>query len=180
LLAKYSPETIKFALLETNYRGDINITDKLFPEAESHLNDFYKVYALAIEKGIKIDGEFKQIDDEFNACMDDDFNTALALSNLYGYFKKAKSLIAQGDALAGAMLAQIKKTYSLLGLFKKEIKAGEKPTEDIPAEIIAIAEERKLARQNKNWAESDRLRDEIFSLGYEIKDSKDGYTIIKK
>ncbi len=180
LLDKYSAETIKFALLETNYRGDINITDKLFPEAQAHLNEFYKVFALATEKGIKIDGEFKQIDDEFNACMDDDFNTALALSNLYGYFKKIKGLIANGDALAGNMLSQIKKTYAILGLFKSEIKVEEKPSEDIPAEIIAIAEQRKIARQNKDWAKSDELRNELLALGYEIKDAKDGYTIIKK
>ena len=43
LLDKYSPETIKFALLETNYRGDINVTDELFPEAEKHLAEFYKI-----------------------------------------------------------------------------------------------------------------------------------------
>lgn len=180
LLDKYSAETIKFALLQTNYRGDINITDKLFPEAESHLNDFYKVFALATEKGVKIDGEHEQIDNEFNACMDDDFNTALAISNLFGYFKKAKSLLAQNDVLAGKILSQIKKTYSLLGLFKAEIKVEKKEDQVIPTEIIAVAEERKLARQNKDFAKSDELRDKISSLGYEIKDGKDGYTITKK
>ncbi len=184
LLDKYSDETIKLALLETNYRGDINVTDKLFPEAEKHLIDFYKVFSLAEEKGIKLEGENLEIDAEFNKAMDDDFNTALAISNLYGLFKKIKAKINAGDLSAGADLNQVRKTYSLLGLFKKDAKAfartEEKDEGDIPAEIKAIAEERLVARANKDWAKSDLLRAELSDKGYEIKDSKDGYTLIKK
>lgn len=185
LLDKYSPETIKFALLSTNYRGDINITDNLFPDAEKHLEGFYKIYKLAIDKGLKIQGEFKAIDDEFNSAMGDDFNTALALSNLFGYFKKAKALINAGDAVGANMLSQIRKTYSLLGLFTKTLDKfldGEKKgsSSDIPSEVKAIADERFNARLNKDWAKSDELRAKLSSLGYEVKDSKDGYELIKK
>ena len=185
LLDKYSDETIKLALLETNYRGDINITDKLFPEAEKHLYDFYKVFSLAEEKGIKIEGENAEIDAEFNRAMDDDFNTALALSNLYGLFKKIKGKINAGDLTAGADLNQIRKTYSLLGLFKKDAKAfitaiDSKENADIPNEVKVIAEERLIARANKDWAKSDELRAKLGELGYEIKDAKDSYTLIKK
>ncbi len=184
LLDKYSAETIKFALLQTNYRGDINVTDNLFPDAEKHLIDFYKVIKSATEKGIKIAGENPEIDDEFNRCMDDDFNTALAISNLYGYFKKVKALINANDLLAGAMINQIKNSYALLGLFKADadafIKAYEKQENvDAPSEVIAIAEERLLARKNRDWATSDALRDKIAELGYLIKDGKDGYTLTK-
>ena len=185
LLDKYSPETIKFALLSTNYRGDINVTDALFPEAEKHLADFYSVFKAAKDKGIELVGENKEIDAAFNSAMDDDFNTALALSQLFGLFKAAKAKIAAGDNSVGADLNQIKKTYSLLGLFDTDpdeflnaVKA--KAQSDIPKEITDIAEERLAARKEKNWAKSDELRDKIFSLGYEIKDTKDGYTITKK
>ncbi len=185
LLDKYSDETIKLALLETNYRGDINVTDKLFPDAEKHLYDFYKVFALAEEKGIKIEGENAEIDAEFNRAMDDDFNTALALSNLYGLFKKIKAKINAGDLSAGVDLNQVRKTYSLLGLFRKDAKTfiadiDGKTAEEIPEEIKAIAEERLIARANKDWAKSDLLRAELAEKGYEIKDAKDGYTLIKK
>ncbi len=185
LLDKYSDETIKLALLETNYRGDINVTDKLFPDAEKHLYEFYKVFVLAEEKGIKIEGENAEIDQEFNNAMDDDFNTALAISNLYGLFKKIKSKINAGDLSAGVDLNQIKNTYSLLGLFKKDAKSfvsavDEKSSEDIPNDVKVIAEERLVARANKDWATSDSLRNKLAELGYEIKDAKDGYTLIKK
>ena len=64
-------------------------------------------------------------------------------------------------------------TNSYLENFKNE-------EDDIPQEIKAIAEERLLARANKDWAKSDLLREELAKKGYEIKDAKDGYTLIKK
>jgi len=123
LMDKYSAETVKFALLQTNYRGDINVTDNLFPDAEKHLIDFYTIYKTAAANGLPALGEDETIDQEFDRCMDDDFNTALAISNLYGYFKKAKQMINAGDKAVGNILGQIRKTYSLLGLFKADADA---------------------------------------------------------
>jgi cysteinyl-tRNA synthetase len=185
LLDSYSPEVIKFALLQTNYRGDINVTDSLFPDAEKHLYDFYKILKSATDKFGALSGENATIDSEFNSAMDDDFNTALAISNLYAYFKDAKSKINSGDASVLACLNQIKKTYSLIGLFDTDasefISAYEsKASSDIPAEVKAIADERFSARQNKDWAKSDELRAKLSELGYEVKDAKDGYTLNKK
>lgn len=185
LLDKYSPETVKFALLSTNYRSDINVTDGLFPEAEKHLADFYDVIKSAQDKGIAITGENRAIDDDFNAAMDDDFNTALALSALFGYFKAAKAKIVAGDSSVGADINQIIKTYSLLGLFGTDAdefldSVKKKAESEIPEEVRAIAEERLNCRKEKNWAKSDELRDRISALGYEIKDAKDGYTLTKK
>ncbi|MDY6366913.1 MAG: cysteine--tRNA ligase [Clostridia bacterium] len=183
LLDRYSPETIKLALLSTNYRGDINVTDDLFPEAEAHLLDFYSVYKLAKEKGVVIDGEDKVIDDEFNAAMDNDFNTALAISNLFVYFKKIKAKLNSGDFSCGNTLAQIKKTYSLLGLFETDaeefIKAYGKE-EKIPDEIVSFAEEMQKARSVKDYATADALRAKITDAGYTVKINKDGYSIEKK
>ena len=185
LLDKYSPETIKFALLQTNYRGDINITDSLFPDAEKHLSDFYKIIAFAEEKGIKIAGENEKIDKEFNAAMDDDFNTALAISNLYGYFKEIKGKINAGDNSAGADINQVKKTYSLLGLFEENAKdfiafADKKSENLIPEEITELAQKMQSARSVKDYATADALRAAINEKGYNVSISKDGVTVTKK
>ena len=186
LLDAYSPEVIKFALLQTNYRGDINVTDNLFPDAEKHLYEFYKTVKAVEDAFGKLGGENSEIDAEFNRAMDDDFNTALAISNLYGLFKKVKSKLAAGDSSAAADVNQIRKTYSLIGLFTSDaaqfIKAFEEkyPAEEIPAEVKAVADERFAARQNKDWAKSDELRDKIAKMGYVVKDGKDGYTLSKK
>ena len=182
LLDKYSNEAIKFALLSTSYRGDINITDNLFPDAEAHLIRFYKLIKKAETQFPDETGGDEAIDKAFDEAMSDDFNTALALSDLFGYFKEISRLCAEGDAKARRMVNQIRKTYSLLGLFKHD--AGEflqafDRAESIPEEVLAVAEERKKARAEKNWAKSDELRETLKSLGYAVKDSKDGYELSK-
>jgi cysteinyl-tRNA synthetase len=187
LLKKYSDEAIKLALLQTNYRNDINVTDDLFPEAEKHLYDFYSVLLAAENSGLTVNegsmSAAKRIDDEFNGCMSDDFNTALALSNLFAYFKEMKKYLAAGDGKAAAFAAQVRKSYGLLGLFSKDAKAfveerGEKG-EEIPADVKAIAEERWAARLNRDWAKSDELRAKLAEMGYAVKDSKTEYTLTK-
>ena len=184
LLKKHSNEVIKFALLSTNYRNDINITDDLFPDAEKHLYEFYKVFDLAQKAGIKIEGEYKEIDERFDEALSDDFNTALALSELFAYFKKIKALVASKDQEAGNMLAQIKKTYSLLGIFTKNasefVEAYEKThKEEVPEEITDLANKMQEARQNKDYATADALRAEILAKGYLVMISKDGVSVKK-
>ncbi len=183
LLKQYSNEAVKFALLSTGYRGDINITDSLFPEAEAHLRRFYELIARAEEAFPDEKGGEESIDKRFDEAMSDDFNTALALSDLFGYFKEVSRLLAERDPQARRIVNQIRATYSLLGLFKKDAKQylaayGEKQ-EEVPEEVKAVAEERKAARANKDWAKSDELREKLKALGYAVKDSKDGYTLTK-
>ncbi len=203
LLEKYSDEAIKFALLQTNYRNDINVTDDLFPEAEKHLYEFYGVLALIAKvmdklrgmeltidmDGAKKAGEYAQkVEEEFNGCMSDDFNTALALSNLFGYFKEIKKLLNSANSsdlfAALSFAVQIRQTYGILGLFKRDAKEyvewyEGKNASEIPAEVEEIAKERWQARLDKNWAKSDELRDKLASLGYTVKDSKTGYELTK-
>ncbi len=202
LLKKYSAETIKFALLQTNYRNDINITDDLFPEAAKHILEFYSVLSqidgevqklaqnqigLNMDKVQQATAYADKVETEFNSCMSDDFNTALALSNLFGYFKEIKKLLSTGakeDVFVALTFAlQIRQTYSLLGFFGANAseyleKYGEKG-EEIPEEVKKIADERFAARQNKDWATSDILREKLAALGYTVKDSKTGYELIK-
>lgn len=184
LLKKYSNEAVKFALLQTNYRNDINITDNLFPEAERHLYEFYKVFCEAEEAEIKIEGDYPEIDEAFDRAMSDDFNTALALSDLYAFFKKIKAAVAAKDPVAGKMLSQVKKTYSLLGLFRFDpetyVKNYEKTHEEpVPENVRALAEKMQAARAAKDYALSDSIRAEILASGYAVMISKDGVSVKK-
>ena len=203
LLEKYSDEAVKFALLQTNYRNDINVTDDLFPEAEKHLYDFYSSLAMIDKvmmnfKGSELTVESEdvqraadytqKIEDEFNTSMSDDFNTALVLSNLFGYFKDMKKWLNESNTgslfMALSAAAQIKKTYSLLGFFTKNAQEyvawyDEKNTVAIPADVQAIAEERWAARTARDWAKSDELRNKLAEMGYAVKDSKTGYELTK-
>lgn len=188
LLKKYTNEAVKFALLQNNYRNDINITDGLFPEAEKHLTEFYKVIKAVEDKFGKGEAGSPAIDEKFNEDMDEDFNTALALSELFGLFKKISAKLAANDKTAAEDVLQIRKTYSLLGLFKKNADdylkevAAKNPENgaELPAEVAALAQKRWTAKLSKSWAEADALRAEIDKLGYTVKDGKDGYTVSKK
>ena len=182
LLDKYSPEALKFALLSASYRGDVNITDDLFPQAEAHVARFYELIEKTEAQFPDETGKETEIDKKFDAAMSDDFNTALALSDLFGYFREVSRLLAENDAKARRMTNQIRETYALLGLFRRDPAQyfalyGKK--EEIPAEVIAVAEERKAARAEKNWAKSDELREKLKEMGYAVKDSKEGYTLNK-
>jgi cysteinyl-tRNA synthetase len=147
LLKKYSAETIKFALLQTNYRNDINITDDLFPEAAKHILEFYTVLSqiddevqklaqnqigLHMDKVQQATAYADKVETEFNSCMSDDFNTALALSNLFGYFKEIKKLLSTGakeDVFVALTFAlQIRQTYSLLGFSARTLTSNWKST----------------------------------------------------
>ncbi len=185
LLKKYTNEAIKFALLQTNYRNDINLTDGIFAEAEKHLTGFYKIIKNVEEKFGKGKAGNPQIDARFNSVMSDDFNTALALSDLFGIFKDVSKKLSANDKSAAEDIYQLRKTYSLLGLFKKGAdeylaEVEKKNPEDIPEEIKKLAELRWTAKSERNWAEADKLRARLDEAGYIIKDSKDGYTINKK
>jgi cysteinyl-tRNA synthetase len=89
-----------------------------------------------------------------------------------------------GFFAALSMAVQIRKTYALLGLFTKNAKEykawyEERNTEDVPADVKAVAEERWAARQNRDWAKSDELRAKLTEMGYTVKDSKTGYELTK-
>ena len=184
LLEEYSNEAVKFALLSTNYRNDINITPELFPEAEKHLYEFYSVFAEAEKEGVLLKDGYKPINDNFDEALSDDFNIALALSDLYGYFKTIRQELRSDPEKAGEMLWQIRETYSLLGLFRTapaEFIAAydKKHGTDIPAEITEKAKQIEKARAEKDYALSDRLRAEITNAGYNVMISKTGVTVKK-
>ena len=182
LLKKYSNETIKFALLQTSYRNDINVTDDLFPSAEKHLYEFYKVFQDAQNAGIRIEGEYPEIDKAFNQAMDDDFNTAKALSDLFGWAKRMRAAIQAGDAEAARIANGVVETYALLGLFTKDPETviaayDTKHAVAVPDEVKALAEARFAAKKARDWATADALRAQITALGWAVKDSKEGYIL---
>ena len=183
VLEHYSEEALKFALLSANYRGDLNITDNLFPDAENHLVRFYTLIDRAEKAFPEERGMWPAIDEKFNEAMRDDLNTALALSDLFGYFKEVSRLLGQGSPDARKMTNQIRTTYSLFGLFTRPaeeyLQRYAPKEEEVPAEVRAVAEERFAARKEKNWPKSDELRAKLAEMGYAVKDAKDGYTLSK-
>ena len=111
LLKKYDEEVIRLVLLQGSYRNDLNIMDGMFDKAEEHLYDFYVTLSKVDDKFSGVTDKNSNIDKEFNEAMDDDFNTGIAIANLYGYFKTINSKLANNDASAMADKNAIVETY---------------------------------------------------------------------
>ena len=112
------------------------------------------------------------LNEKFNTAMDDDLNTADAIGGIFEYVKEINTLFSDGGRAQDAKAAKdaMDALLDVLGILPAE-------ESEIPNEVMELAEKRQAARAEKNWAEADRLRDEINSLGYELKDTPDGVKI---
>jgi cysteinyl-tRNA synthetase len=163
-----NPIAYRFWLLMANYRTRINFVWEALLGAETALKRLYHLY---IGLGSNIGNIHQEYLNKFKEYMGDDLNTPMALSLLWDVLKDEnisnadkKATILDFDKVLGLGFEQAEKTA------KEEV---------IPAEILKLVDEREEARQNKDFKKSDELRDKINSLGYEIKDSSEGYKINK-
>ncbi len=185
LLDKYSAEAVKFALMQTSYRNDINVTDTLFPDAEKHMTDFYQVIkAVENSKLSSVDDYESPVQAGFDRAMSDDFNTALAIADLYGYFKKAKAFLNANDGRAVNIVNDVKKYYSIIELFTTDaseyLEKYNKVEEDPDLEkAMALAEKMQKARLEKDYPTADSIRQEIAAMGYQVMITKEGATVKK-
>ena len=110
---------------------------------------------------------------KFDAAMDDDLNTADAIGAIFDIVRAANTSLSADSAKAAVsgMLSAMEKLCSVLGLVVRPY------AETVPEEIQALSDARKQARKDKNWAESDRLRDEMKSLGWSVEDTPQGQKI---
>lgn len=178
----FSPKALRYLLLSTHYRQQLNLTMdslKASEQAVERLHEFMlRVKDISTEKenGEGIQMMIDQLDKEFEAHMDDDLNTPQALASVFDFVKKINKLIDEervSKDYAEKIIAQLEKIDKVLGLLDF-IEA------EIPEDVINVAEERKAARESKNWAKSDELRDKIAEMGFSILDNKDGSYKIKE
>lgn len=179
LSKKYDLLAVRMLILSAHYRNPVNFSDDLLTQAEAGLGRIDNCrenleYIIAQGKTAeKPQLDLKQFSDAFKAAMDDDLNTADAISAIFEMVRAINTAFADGgDADAAKEALQVlDELLDVLGLVRK--------TDEIPAEIIEMAEKRAAARKAKNWAEADALRDEIKNCGYELKDTPDGFKITK-
>ena len=166
----YSPLVYKMFNYSSLYRKKINFTFEALESAKIALKRLKEGYTNHLNGNDNIDNEvIEKFKKEFLEAINDDLNMPQAMSivwNVVKYEKKSKQL------------AEVLKDFDkVLGL-KIDEKNEEK--EELPEEIKILVEQRKQARIEKNWALSDELRDKIASLGYNVKDTKDGMEIEAK
>lgn len=167
----YAPVIFRYFCLNVQYRQKINFTWEAMDGAKTAYGKLCSLLLAHKNSAVRTDSEIlQQYKQKFEDAVNDDLNVPLALGVLWTMLKLPRScdvydLALQFDKIFGLNLDKVKEE-------KKEI--------EVPENVKALAETRKLARQNKNWAESDRLRDEIASLGYAVKDTATGYEITLK
>ena len=166
---------IRYVLINAHYRQGLNFAFSALEDARKSLERIDRaVDALQsrIEPGAETPEFAKKAIDDFTNAVNDDLNIPKAFAAL---FELVRETNASGSKAQGVLDA-FKRMDEVLGV----IFFGKKEAESVPAEIAALLEERAAARAAKNWAESDRLRDEISAKGWLVKDSKEGQSCTKK
>lgn len=154
-----SPLAYRYFLLQAHYRKQLQFSWEVLKGAESGLQNLKK----EIQKLDSIGPDDTKAEVEFKAAINEDLNMPEALALVWKYVKNrsiGKELIAQFDQILG---------LNLLATTTKTI--------DITPEAQSLLEARAMARANKDWSESDRLRDELAALGYTVKDTEDGQSV---
>ncbi len=174
LLKRVPGEVIRLVLLTGHYRQPIDWTEEVVSEARKKLD---RLYGALRELADVKPAPGVTATDGFIAALEDDLNTPMALAELFELARAANKATAADDK--ARIKAQMLDAGELLGLLQQAPSAwfAQAPGSDgAPSteEIEALLAQRTDARRNKQWAESDRIRDELKARGVLVEDSKDG------
>ena len=165
----YEALVYKLFSYSCHYRNKLNFTWEGIEEASKSLERLRNGYRLHKEgKDDVEDSVVSELEERFHKAINDDLNMPLAMGVVWETVRFDK----KSPKLANLLL----KFDQVLGL---HVDKEQENKEEIPEEIMELVEKRKIARENKDWAKSDELRDLIKEKGYDIKDLKDGVEIKK-
>ena len=182
LAQPYSAMTIRFFILMAHYRGTVDFSNEALQAAEKAMSRLMEAYSniSRIKPASVSDTDVKAFRARCYEAMDDDLNTPVVISHL---FDAAKAINQAVDGKAGLTSADIDELKSLFDTFlfeilgmKEESGGGSGREEAFGHVVDMLLEQRSIAKANKDWATSDRIRNELTALGFEIKDTKDGAT----
>jgi cysteinyl-tRNA synthetase len=173
----YSPLAIRYLLLSVPTRKQLNFTFEGLQGAESTVERLRNFRSLVGEAKI-VEGSNQEVSalvakslTDFEAAMDDDFNTAAALASIHDLVREI-NIVMTGEGLLSkdrdAVLDAIAKFDSVLGIF------GKADSGSLDVAIEALVAEREEARRQRNFARSDEIRDELAGQGIILEDTKDG------
>lgn len=182
---KYDYEVIRFFMLSAHYRSVINFADELLAQSKAGLERLYNcLYNLEflVEKSKKRDlteaetaikTEILSFKDQFCQAMEDDLNTADAIAALFDLVKFLNSADKENWAreLFDASIGLLRELGDVLGIFHRNQE------DTICDEAKELIEQRRLAREEKNWAKSDEIRDTLLHMGIEVADTRQGMKI---
>ena len=184
---KYKGEIIRYFILSAHYRSPLNFSEEQLQQAESSLqrlnNTIFNVKHLLKQGKFRkskdkndelILGKRRESEQKFIEAMDDDFNTPVALSRLFGFTKEVNIYLNSSELKNEEVLEKVLKFYQelagkILGILK-DFDQGE----GFEQEIKKLIEEREGARKEKNWVKSDQIRDKLQKKGILLEDTPSG------
>ena len=174
VLQKYDAEVVRFFILRAHYRSPLNYSDAHLDDAKGALTRLYTALKNTPPAEFDLSNDANDYTRRFFAAMNDDFGTVEAVAVL---FELALEINKTGDAhLAGCL----KTLAGIIGLLQREpaeFLQGSAASDGLSnAEIDALIEQRKQARADKNWAESDRIRDVLNAENIILEDGAGGTT----
>lgn len=166
----YDPLVYKIFCYTSHYRNKLNFTWEGIDAASKALGKLKEGYERHNSGNDDINESLiEEYKEKFLEAINDDLNMPQAMSVVWEVVKNPNK---------SAKLAKLLKEFdSVLGL--KIDEPMQEAKNEIPDEVLELVEQRKQARENKNWALSDSLRDKINEFGYQVKDSKDGMELVK-
>ena len=196
ILKSYDPEVVRFFILTAHYRSPVDFSDQNLKDSQAGLSRFYEALQTATDavegcpESDTVVDDGAQLESQFRMAMDDDFNTAQAIGYLFDGARCINRLVAEkkfrkkADKVA-AVRAIREKLFELgdvLGLFasdpaswlKRQNLKGLQEHGLTEADVDAAIEERLQARNNKDFARADQVREELAQQGVELLDSPTG------
>ncbi len=177
VLKHYKPEVVRYFILSSHYRGPLHYSTEHLNNAKAALERFYMALR-GLSAGAVGEAPEAGYEQRFNAAMDDDFNTAEALAVLFDLVREINRLRTEDAAQAARLAVTLRNTAAVLGLLQSDPEAFLKETGTVDGLVVAEIEQlilqRNAARLNKDWKESDRIRDWLKEQGILLEDAATG------
>ena len=188
----YSPMTIRFFILQAHYRSTVDFSNDALLAAEKGLERLLDAWRALQHLQPTPNGSVgadavSTLKQKCYDAMYDDFNTPIVISHLFDAAKTINSIVDKHETITPDALEALKETFhlftfDLLGLQANATSASagdaiSNAREEAYSKVVdMLLEQRAKAKANKDWATSDMIRDHLAALGFEVKDTKDGFT----
>jgi len=178
----YSPITIRFFILQAHYRSPLDFSNEALQAAEKGLERLLKAVALLDDINPSADStlDVRALKEKCYAAINDDLNTPVLIAHLFDGVKMINSMNDGKASINPEDLALLKKlyhdfTFDILG-FKSDTDSNGSNQEVLKEVVDLLLNLRVEAKNNKEWATSDKIRNSLTELGFEIKDTKEGFS----
>ncbi len=175
----FSPMTIRFFILQAHYRSTVDFSNDALVASEKGLARLLEAYERLkkITPSSTTTVDIASLREKCEAAMCDDLNTPIVISHLFDACKAINTITDGKGTISAEDLDELKAVFSLfvediLGL---QIDGTDNNNESYKKAIDLLLNLRLQAKQNKDWAMSDKIRNELTALGFTIKDTKDGF-----